>query len=329
MVHEDFGNVITAMVTPFSEDGKLDLDGAELLANHLLKNGTDTLLLIGSTGEAAQLSPEEKELIIKRVRDYTPKNTKIIVAASDTNTMRAVAKAKRAVELGANGILVAVPEYIKPPQESLRQHFSIIADAISNTPMIIYNIPGRTGTEILPETVAQIATEHPNVIGIKQSMGNMDKVSELKALCPANFQIYSGDDSLTLPMLALGAKGVVSVASHLEGKLIQSMIRSFKNGQVEKAQELHHLLFPLYKALFMTTNPIPVKEALYVHHMIDSPKLRTLGEMSTEGKTNLHQKLAQFEINKHNYLEKKKKNAEWIKQTFGPLDRGRKYIPTK
>lgn len=328
MQRKDFGNVITAMVTPFSEDGKVDLDGVELLANHLLKHGTDSLLLIGSTGEAAQLSDEEKIQIIRRVRAYTPKNAKIIVATSDTNTTRAIAKAKKAVELGADGILVAVPEYIKPRQEDMIQHFGAIADAVSETPMLIYNIPGRTGTEILPATVAEIAKAHPNVIGTKQSLGNMDKVSELKALCPPDFQIYSGDDSLTLPMLALGAKGVISVTSHVEGALIQQMIHSFKNGQVAEAQELHYLLFPLYKTLFMTTNPIPVKEALYFEQLIDSPALRTLGKMSTEDKTKLHQELARFVISKYRY-EEQHKPSKLVRQAFGPLDRHRKYIPTK
>ena len=303
----DFGNVITAMVTPFKKGGQLDLDSTEFLANHLLKNGTDTLLLIGSTGEAAQLSPEEKWNIVKRIRAFTPKETKILVATGDTNTKRAILKTKKAFQLGADGVLVTVPEYIKPPQSALIQHFSAIADSIPDKPMIIYNIPSRTGTEILPDTVATLAKSHPNIVGIKQSYGNMDKVSELKEKCPADFQIYSGDDSLTLPMLSLGAKGVISVASHLEGNLIQTMIQSFKKGNVLKAQELHGLLFPLYKSLFMTTNPLPIKEALYQRQLIDSPMLRTLGEMSPVDKNLLQKNLSEFYMRKNDYILKQNK----------------------
>lgn len=312
----DFGNVITAMVTPFQKDGQVDLDEVELLANYLLKNGTDTLLLIGSTGEAAQLEPNEKWSIVKRVRSFTPQGTKIIVATSDTNTKRSILKAKKAFELGADGILVAVPEYIKPPQAALIQHFGSIANSISNKPMIIYNVPSRTGTEILPETVAELAHGHPNIIGIKQSMGNMDKVSELKMLCPTDFQIYSGDDSLTLPMLALGAKGVVSVSSHIEGKLIQDMIQSFQNSDAITAQRIHSLLFPLHKALFMTTNPLPVKEALYQRNLISSPLLRTLGEMSNPEKNTLHQSLSQFELSKRAYFAEQGKQLKELRDKF-------------
>jgi len=323
----DFGNVMTAMVTPFSRDGALDLDGAELLANYLLKNGTDTLLLIGSTGEAAQLENSEKWEILKRIRNYTPKGTPIMVAATDTNTGRSILKAKIAFSLGADAVLVAVPEYIKPPQDVLVNHFGAVARAIEGKPMMIYNIPSRTGTEILPETVAEIAKANPNVFGIKQSMGDMDKVSELRNRCPADFQIYSGDDSLTLPMLSLGAKGVISVASHLEGNLIQDMVQAFHDGNAAYAQDLHNLLFPLYKSLFMTTNPLPVKEALYQRGLISAPTLRTMGEMSAEKKNLLHEKLAQFEIAKHAHQEKAKERADLVMRTLGLHNRGRKYIP--
>ena len=325
----DFGNVITAMITPFQSDGtqSVDLDEVELLANHLLRNGTDTILLTGSTGEAHQLSDQERFDIIKRVRSFTPKGTKIMVSTGDTNTNRVISNAQKAFELGADAILVAVPEYIKPPQDSLLLHYNAIARSIDDKPMMIYNIPGRTGTEILPETVAKLAHTNPNIFGIKQSLGDMDKVSELKMLCPPDFQIYSGDDSLTLPMLALGARGVVSVASHLEGDLIQRMIQSFQRGNITSAQNLHNLLFPLYKALFMTTNPMPVKEAAYQKGLISSPILRSMGEMPQEKKDLLRQSLATFEIKKRGYFTAQEERAKQIKETFGLQDRGRKYIP--
>ena len=303
----DFGDVITAMVTPFKNDKNesVDLDAVENLANHLLENGTDTILLTGSTGEAAQLSLQEKWDIVERVRKSTPIGTKIMVATSDTNTKRAIEKTKHAFQLGADVALVAVPEYIKLPPDALFNHFNAIAKAIDGKPMMIYNIPSRTGSEILPETVAKLAKENPNIVGTKQSFGNMDRVSELKALCPADFQIYSGDDSLTLPMLALGARGVVSVASHLEGSFIKQMIQAFHQGNNKKANELHMLLYPLYKSLFMTTNPLPVKEALYQKGLIPSPILRTMGEMSEDQKITLNHALYHFGQKKRFYLIEK------------------------
>ena len=305
----DFGDVITAMVTPFKADKKpsekeppVDLDEMELLANYLLKHGTDMLLLTGSTGEAAQLSADEKWAIVSRLRCFTPKGAKIMVATSDTNTQRAIHKTNKAFEFEADAVLVAVPEYIKPPQRALFMHFNAIAKSAGNKPIVIYNIPGRTGTEILPETVADLAFENPNIVGIKQSMGNMDKVSELRTMCPEGFKIYSGDDSLTLPMLALGASGVISVTSHLEGDLMRKMVREFKANHTQKALEIHNLLYPLYKALFMATNPLPIKEALYQKGLISSPTLRTLGEMSKEDKEKLRVSLYNFEQRKNLYM---------------------------
>ena len=167
---------------------------------------------------------------------------------------------------------------------------------------MIYNVPSRTGAEIMPETVAKLAKSNPNIIGIKQSVVNLDRVSEMRALCPKDFQIYSGDDSLTLPMLALGAKGVVSVASHLEGRLIKKMIGSFKKGQTAQAEKIHHLLFPLFKALFTETNPMPIKEALYQKGMIDTPVLRTLGVMSDKSRNHLITELKIFDRRKKVFL---------------------------
>ena len=307
-----FGNVVTAMVTPFMPEDvhTVDLDGVELLANYLLKNGTDTILLTGSTGEGKQLLPKEKWDIVKRVRNFTPKGSSIMVATSDGKTSAAIDQAKTAFELGADSILVAVPEYEKPSQKALLIHFSAIAKAINGKPMMIYNIPGRTGKEILPRTVAQLADENPNIVGIKQSMGDMDKVTALKVLCPPNFQIYSGDDSLTLPMLALGAQGVVSVMSHLEGKLIGEMISEFKKGHVSQAQRTHLFSHPLLSHVTMHdkdddyANPLPVKEALYQRGLISSPRARLLGEMSETAKDDMSSYLRQIDKERSYFYER-------------------------
>lgn len=296
----DLGNVITAMITPFTKADTVDLDSIQKLAQYLVNNGTDTLLVAGSTGEADQLTPDEKWLIIDHVRKSVPSKTKIMVATGDNNTRRAIDKAQRAFELGADAILVTVPPYVKPSQEALTIHFSAVAKAINNKPMMIYNIPGRTGKEISPQTVARLAKENPNIFGIKQSMADMDKLSKLRILCPPDFQIYSGDDSLTLPMLALGARGVVSVMSHLEGKKIQGMISSFRQGFIPLAQDYHRMLYPLFSRVSMHdnqsgddyANPLPIKEALYQRGLIETPKARTLGEMSEHSKQEMRTVLA-------------------------------------
>lgn len=301
--NKDFGKVITAMVTPFLDDNdkNVDYEGISFLANYLLANGSDSLLLIGSTGEAAQLSNDEKQNIIKTVRQNTPNWAKIIVSAGDTNTKRVIEKSNQAFDIGADAVLISVPEYIKPPQKDLYHHFSTIAKSVSEKPIFIYNIPGRTGTEIFPETVAKLAQDNPNIIGIKQSVADLDKVSEISIKCPKDFQIYSGDDSLTLPMLSLGAVGVISVASHLQGTMIKQMIEKFYTNP-NLAMKYHQTLFPLFKSLFMTTNPIPVKQALYNLGLISSPGLRTLGTMTNEDKEKLQSALQKFELQKDTFL---------------------------
>ncbi|MDY6408120.1 MAG: 4-hydroxy-tetrahydrodipicolinate synthase, partial [Pseudomonadota bacterium] len=211
-------------------------------------------------------------------------------------------RALQASNLGADAILISVPEYIKPPQRDLFRHFNSVAKSFPKIPIIIYNIPCRTGTEILPKTVARLAQENANIIGIKQSMGNMERISEMKILCPPDFQIYSGDDSLTLPMMALGATGVISVTSHLEGRLIQDMIEKFKTGNPNEATQIHQLLYPLIRTLFMTTNPIPVKEALYQRGIIKSPVLRTLSRMGRADQGKFVKELKRFNDQKKAYM---------------------------
>ena len=309
-IRNNFGEVITAMVTPFNQRSpyRINWRDTERLANGLLENGSDSLLLTGSTGEAPQLSDTEREEFVTFVRKNTPKGTCIIVSTGSNNTEIAKTRTKKAFDLGADAVLVSVPEYNKPPQRDQFKHFSAIAQSVPGKPVIIYNIPLRTGVEILPETLARLVGENPNIIGIKQSMGNMDRVSEMKAVCPARFQIYSGDDSLTLPMLSLGATGVISVASHLEGPLMKEMISHFKNGQVQKATDIHHLLFPMFRAIFMTTNPIPIKEALYQRKMISSAALRTLSRMTRSDQKKLKKELAKFEFRKRTFLAAKERN---------------------
>jgi len=257
----DCGEVITAMVTPMEKSGAIDYDKVEVLAKHLINNGSDALLVAGTTGESPTLTNEEEIELVNTVKRAAANKAKIILGAGSNSTASAVEYSKLARKEGVDAILSVVPYYNKPNQRGMIEHFSRVAEA-TDLPVIMYNIPGRTGVNMLPETVAFLAEKFPNIVGLKQSFPDMDKITELKLLCPEDFAIYSGDDSLTLPMLSLGVHGVISVASHLFGSEIKSMIRNFKTGDVVAARNMHKKLYPVFKALFSAPNPTPVKAAL-------------------------------------------------------------------
>jgi 4-hydroxy-tetrahydrodipicolinate synthase len=249
------------MITPFKEDGSVNYDVAAELAAHLVNNGTDTLVVCGTTGESPTLSWEEEYQLFVEVLQSVAGKAKVIAGCGSNSTKEAIAGTQKAAKIGVHGSLQVVPYYNKPPQAGLEAHFQAIAQSCPDLPMLLYNIPGRTGQNLNSETVARLA-EINNIIGIKEASGNLDQASEIRRLTPNEFQIYAGDDSLTLPLLAIGAKGVVSVASHLVGTQLQQMIQAFTTGNVQVATKIHLQLFPLFKALFITTNPIPVKKAL-------------------------------------------------------------------
>ncbi|MGE5484815.1 MAG: 4-hydroxy-tetrahydrodipicolinate synthase [Ignavibacteriales bacterium] len=255
----DWGRVITAMVTPFKADLTVDLDMAKRLALHLIHNGSDSVVVFGTTGESPTLSEDEKIALLEAVVEAI--GTGRVIAGTGTNsTSASIRMSKRAAASGAGTIMLVCPYYNKPGQEGLYRHFRAIAEE-AGLPVILYNIPGRTGVNLLPETVARLALV-PNVVAIKEASGVMDQVSAIKSATPRGFMVYSGDDSLTLPVMALGGHGVVSVASHVAGPQIRKMVDSFATGDVESATALHLSLFPLFKALFLSTNPVPVKKAL-------------------------------------------------------------------
>jgi len=247
------------MITPFSEDGSVSYAVAEKLAVYLAENGSDALVVCGTTGESPTLSWTEEYELFQVVQKAVAGKAKIIAGTGSNSTNEAIDATQKAAKLGLDGTLQVVPYYNKPPQAGLYEHFKAIAEAVPEMPMMLYNIPGRTGQNLLPETIIRLA-EIPNIVAVKEASGNLDQASQIR--CSTNFGIYSGDDSLTLPLLAVGAQGVVSVASHLVGSQLQHMIQNFFNGNVETALKLHLQLFPLFKALFLTTNPIPVKAAL-------------------------------------------------------------------
>ena len=256
-----FGRVITAMVTPFRADGAVDLELAARLAVHLVDHGSDGLVLCGTTGESPTLSWAEQHELFTAVKAAVGARAQLLAGTGSNCTAEAVEAIGEAAALGADGALVVVPYYNKPPQEGLEAHFRAVAMAAPELPVMLYNIPGRTGCSLSPETTARLM-DLANVVSFKAASGTTEEVSALRSLCGERLAIYSGDDALTLPMLAVGAVGVVSVASHVAGDQIQAMVQAFLAGELSRALALHEQLLPLCKALFCTTNPIPVKAAL-------------------------------------------------------------------
>lgn len=257
----DAGELITAMVTPMDETRAIDYESVENVTRHLLEQKTDAIVVAGSTGECPTLTHEEESEILHCVKATVSGECKVIMGAGSNSTDTAIRSSKKAQELGADAILSVVPYYNKPTQQGLIEHFGSIARSV-DIPIILYNIPGRTGIDMAPSTIAFLAKEYSNIVAVKQSNGNLDLISEIKMQCPDNFAIYSGDDSLTLPMLSIGAHGVVSVASHVAGAEIKSMIRNFKTGDVNAASNMHKCLYPLFKKIFMAPNPTPIKALL-------------------------------------------------------------------
>ena len=249
------------MVTPFHESGEVNYPLTEKLANHLVDNGTDTVLVCGTTGESPSLTWDEEYALFQTVKQAVGSRAKVLAGTGSNSTQEAIEATRKAEKLGLDGSLQVVPYYNKPPQDGLYGHFKAIAQATPDLPIMLYNVPGRTSCNLLPETAIKLS-KLPNIIAIKEASGNLDQVSQLSRLSSAEFEIYSGDDSLTLPMLSVGAVGVVSVASHLVGNSLQDMIKAFESGQVSQAAAIHLKLFPLFKALFATTSPIPLKVAL-------------------------------------------------------------------
>ncbi|MBF2064797.1 MAG: 4-hydroxy-tetrahydrodipicolinate synthase [Calothrix sp. C42_A2020_038] len=277
----DFGRVLTAMITPFKEDGSLNYDLAASFAAHLASKGSDTLVVCGTTGESPTLSWDEEYKLFSVILEAVAGKAKVIAGCGSNSTQEAIAATQKAAKIGVHGCLQVVPYYNKPPQAGLYQHFRAVAEAEPELPLLLYNVPGRTGQNLQPETVARLA-EVNNIIGIKEASGNLDQASEMRRLTPPEFHIYSGDDSLTLPLLSIGAKGVVSVASHLVGMQLQQMIQAYNSGQVQQATSIHLRFFPLFKALFVTTNPIPIKAALRLSGFNVGSCRLPLGDVSPE-----------------------------------------------
>ncbi|MDD5668533.1 MAG: 4-hydroxy-tetrahydrodipicolinate synthase [Candidatus Omnitrophica bacterium] len=255
-----FKGSIVALATPF-ENGKLDEKCLRNLIEFQIKNGTSGIVPCGTTGESATLSFAEHERVIEITLEQVNKRVPVIAGTGSNSTDEAIALTNQAARAGADASLQVAPYYNRPTQKGLYEHFKAIAQSV-NIPIILYNIQSRTGVNIEPETIARLAHDCKNILAVKEASGNLEQMSRIKALCGDNFDLLSGDDSLTLPVLSIGGSGIISVVANIVPKDTANLVAEFEKGNIKKAQKLHYKLFPLVKAMFIETNPIPVKTAM-------------------------------------------------------------------
>jgi 4-hydroxy-tetrahydrodipicolinate synthase len=279
-----FSGAFTALVTPF-KNGEVDVEALESLVEFQIEGGIDGLVPCGTTGESPTLSEKEDRLVIETVVRVTNGRMPVIAGTGSNNTASAIKYTKMAEEVGADGSLQVAPYYNKPTQEGLFRHYSAIAESTS-LPLVLYNIPGRTNVTVAPETIAQLA-EIPNIVGIKESTLSMNMVSDIRRLCGEEFDILSGDDPMTLPLLALGGTGVVSVVSNIAPGAVSDMVAAMNSGDLARGRELHYRLLPLVRALSVETNPIPIKAAASLLGLCSDELRLPLVPMSGENLRNL------------------------------------------
>lgn len=290
-----FKGSIVALVTPFNKNDKVDEKKLKELLSWHIKEGTDGIVPCGTTGESATLSWVEHERVIEIAVEVAKKKIPVIAGTGSNSTDEAIMLTKHAEKIGADGSLQVSPYYNRPTQKGLYLHFKAIAEAV-DIPIILYNIASRTGVNIEPETIAKLAYECKNIVGVKEASGSLDQMSRIKALCPENFVLLSGDDSLTLPILAIGGKGIISVVANIVPKDVKNMVLAFEKGNIKEAQRLHYKLLPLIKAMFIETNPIPVKTAMGILKLCD-PHLRLpLCSMSEENLEKLKKALKEYRL---------------------------------
>lgn len=256
----NFGQVLTAMVTPFDENGEIDFQATKNLINYLIANGTDGLVVSGTTGESPTLTEEEKVKLFKFTADVVNGRVPVIAGTGSNNTKGSIELTILAEDVGVDGIMLVAPYYNNPSQEGLYQHFKTISE-VTSLPIILYNVPGRSVVNISAETVIRLS-KIANIVSIKEASGDLDAMVEIITHTPEDFSLYSGDDGLTIPVLSIGGTGVISVASHVIGNEMQTMVEHFKSGNIQEAAKDHRRLLPIMKALFAAPNPSPVKAAL-------------------------------------------------------------------
>ncbi|MDR6997886.1 4-hydroxy-tetrahydrodipicolinate synthase [Neobacillus niacini] len=258
-----FGRVSTAMVTPFDKKGHVDFSKTTQLVNHLIDNGSDSLVVAGTTGESPTLSKEEKLALFAHVVKVAAKRVPVIAGTGSNNTYASIELTKKAEELGVDAIMVVAPYYNKPNQEGLYQHFQAVAEATS-LPVMVYNIPGRSSVNVHPDTIIRLS-QIPNIVAVKEASGDLNAMTHIIANTDENFVLYSGDDGLTLPVMAIGGTGIVSVASHIIGNEMQEMVKAYLDGNHRKAAKFHQQLLPIMQGLFAAPSPGPVKTALQIN----------------------------------------------------------------
>src|SRR5213075_52936 len=284
-----FRGTFTALVTPF-RNGGIDIAAFEKLIENQIAAGISGVVAVGTTGESPTLSHEERQELIRLAVATAKKRCQVLAGTGSNATQHAVADTKTAEKLGADGALLVAPYYNKPSQEGLFRHFKTIANATS-LPIVLYNIPGRCGVDIGPDTVVRLAKECRNIVSIKEASGSVERVSELRRRLPESFTILSGDDSLTLPFMAVGAVGVVSVASNLFPSEVCALVRTYEAGDLKSAERLHRKLLPLFKDLFIEPNPVPAKTALGWRGAMSGEVRLPLCEMSGANQARLRKTL--------------------------------------
>lgn len=290
-----FKGAITAIVTPFKENGDLDLEALRDLVKFQIKNNIDGIVPCGTTGESPTLNYEEHQEVIEVVIDAAKGKFPVIAGTGSNSLHEALEMTKKAAEAGANATLQVCPYYNKPTQEGLYRHFSAIAKAV-DIPIIIYNIQGRTAVNMETSTLARLAKEYSNIVGVKEASGNVAQMMDVLNELPKNFTVLSGDDNLTLPLMALGGKGVISVASNIIPKEMHDLCKNALNGDFEEAKKIHYELLQLFKGIFIETNPIPIKAALAMKGMIKEAYRLPMCEMKAENKEKLRKILIDLKI---------------------------------
>ena len=291
-----FRGTFTALVTPF-RNSAIDVSAFEKLIEAQIAAGITGIVAVGTTGESPTLSHEEREQAIRLAVTTAKKRCQVIAGTGSNATHHAIADTKMAETLGADGALLVAPYYNKPSQDGLFRHFKAIAEETS-LPIILYNIPGRCGVDIAPDTVARLVRECRNIVSIKEASGSVERISELRARLPDSFTILSGDDSLTLPFMSVGAVGVVSVASNLFPGEVRALVDAFESGDLKSARQLHRKIFPLFKDLFIEPNPVPVKTALGWRGAMSGEVRLPLCEMTEANQARLRKTLDEFEQSK-------------------------------
>jgi 4-hydroxy-tetrahydrodipicolinate synthase len=290
-----FKGAMTAIVTPFTEEGSIDEGALRELVNFQIENKIDGIIPCGTTGESPTLEHDEHKKVVQTVIDAANGKTKVIAGAGSNSTKHAIDLTKLAADLGADATLHVCPYYNKPTQEGLFRHFSAIAKS-ADLPVVVYNIKGRTGINMETVTLARLAKEHSNIVAVKEASGDINQMQDVLNTLPKEFDVLSGDDKMTFPLMNIGGRGVISVASNIIPAEVRELTQHALNGDLQKAEEIHNKFLPLFEGIFIETNPLPIKAALAMKGMIKEAYRLPMCEMQAENKEKLRKMLEDFEV---------------------------------